>query len=61
MEPKGEVLEGVQLHKRCYKERETVLRPVASCKGCRQISAQKRSHGKLESRISFQHTKTIVK
>lgn len=49
--------EGMRLHKRSYKERETVLHPVASCKGCRHISAEKQSHGKLESGISFQHTK----
>lgn len=54
------MLEGVQLHKRCYKERETVFRSVASYKGCRHINAEKRSHGNLESSISFQHTKTIV-
>jgi len=55
------VLAGVQLHKRCYKEREIVLRLVPSCEGCRHISAEKQSHGKLESSISFQHAKTIVK
>lgn len=59
--PKGEVLEGGQLHKRCHKEREMVLHLVASCKGCRHGSTKKSSHGKLESSISFQHAKTIEK
>lgn len=58
--PKGEVLEAEQLHKRCHKEREMVLHLAASCKGCRHSRAEKWSHGKLESSISFQHAKTIV-
>lgn len=58
--PKGEVLEGVQLHKRCSEERETVLRPVTSCKRCGHVSAEKCSHGKLESSISFQQAKILV-